>query len=85
VKLKNKPELRVANFGSLIIGEERDVLISDVNFATVGMIEQPEEIEQRAFTATGRADDRIGFAWVQIDGDGLKHLDSALFLTQIAD
>ena len=69
MELKDEPDCLIAKLGERIGIEGGQVLPSDLNLSRVSVIEGADDIEQRAFSATGRSDDRdcFGIGNVQVD------------------
>lgn len=66
VPLKNKTNPAIPNFSQLFLIQRSQIYPSEQNFARSRTIERADQIQQRAFAGTGRADDGHGFA----GGDG---------------
>ena len=73
VRLKNKADLLVANGGELRLGEVREFFAVQLNAAASGGVERAEDVEQGAFAAAGRADDRKGIATTDGERDSVQH------------
>ena len=62
VALENESDAAIADFGDFLVVERRDFLAAEQDFSGSGAIERADQIEQRAFAGTGRADDGERFA-----------------------
>ena len=69
MKLKNEADEFVALMRKLVIGQIRDRFRFDRNPADIGLIEQTENVEQRAFAAAGGTDNSVDATGLEIERD----------------
>lgn len=76
VELKDKAEALGADAGAPAFGGIIDALAAEENLAGIGAIEEAEEVEEGAFTATAGADDGVGAPALQFQIESAQDMDA---------
>jgi hypothetical protein len=84
MELENEPEKLIPFSGEGVINEMRHRFIFNGDPAAVGVIEQSQDVEQSAFAATGRADDRVDRAAFELERDPAQRMHARVLLAQKA-
>jgi hypothetical protein len=71
MKLKNEPELAVAEQGPLLFAESEDVIPTDSNQARRGTIKTAKDVQKRALAGSRRAYDDNHFTLFDLDINAL--------------
>jgi hypothetical protein len=76
VKLKDEPDVLVAEGGKRVLRKSADVGIPDTDSAGVHAIEPPEEMQQRALADPGCADDGHHLAAFDGEAEVAQHMEA---------
>lgn len=91
MRLKNETDLTVAQRGDFVLVQGAEILPAQRNPSTTRTIEGADDVEERAFSGAGRADDcdRLPFDDLQGDGveddNGREVLTNDIFLADIGE
>src|ERR1700704_5126411 len=84
MELEDEPEKLVSFPVESLIDEVGDRLVFDRDPAAVGVIEQPEDIEQSALAAARGTDDRVDGAALELERDPAQRMHTRVLLAQKA-
>src|SRR5207247_1898120 len=84
VKLENESDVRATCRGPREVVGVRHRLSVDFDLAFVRLVEEAEEVEQRALAAPGRPDNRVDLAAMRLERDALEHVHAAFALAKVA-
>lgn len=82
MELENEPKKLVPFFGQGVIGQLRNSLVVDRDPAAIGLVEQPEDIKQSAFSAAGRADDGVDAAALELERHSPQGMDARIVFAE---
>ena len=84
MELENEAEQLIPFLSQGVISQVGDGLVLDPDRAAVRVIEQPQDVEQSTFAATGWADDRVHRAAFELQRDSTQSMHPRIVFAQKA-
>lgn len=84
VKLKNKADMFAPRRRAIEVAAIRHQLITDPDRAVIGLVEETEQVEERALATTRRAHDRRHMTSPRLKRDAAQHMHPPLTLPEVA-
>ena len=83
VKLKNKADMFAPRRRAVEVAAIRHQLITNPDRAVIGLVEETEQVEERALATTRRAHDRRHMTSPRLKRDAAQHMHPPLALTEM--
>jgi hypothetical protein len=82
MELEDETDFLVAKKGEFVLVQIGDELPGDFDRAAVGLVEEAQQIEERAFAAAGRAHDGVDALGIEMKRDVVEDVDAVFLLAE---